>query len=53
MKSKGVRIQGVFLMFLITILITILITGCTAPKKVSEASGDAKKQLKLTQAGIQ
>lgn len=47
MKSKGVRIQGVFLMF----LITILITGCTAPKKVSEASGDAKKTVEIDTSG--
>ncbi|KUP36328.1 ABC transporter substrate-binding protein [Bacillus halotolerans] len=47
MKSKGVRIQAVFLMF----LITILITGCTAPKKVSEASGDAKKTVEIDTSG--
>ncbi len=49
MKNKGVGIQAVFLLC----LIMVLITGCAAPKKVSEASGSAKKQLISTQAGIQ
>ncbi|WP_413286650.1 urea ABC transporter substrate-binding protein [Bacillus mojavensis] len=47
MKSKGVRIQAFFLM----VLITILITGCAAPKKVSEASVDAKKTVDIDTSG--
>ncbi|MEC1687873.1 urea ABC transporter substrate-binding protein [Bacillus mojavensis] len=47
MKSKGVRIQAFFLM----VLITILITGCTAPKKVSEASVEAKKTVDIDTSG--
>ncbi|CAN2248615.1 hypothetical protein [Bacillus vallismortis] len=47
MKNKGVGIQSVFLLF----LLMILITGCAAPKKVSEASGDAKKTVDIDTSG--
>ncbi|MCY9056892.1 urea ABC transporter substrate-binding protein [Bacillus inaquosorum] len=47
MKSKEVGIQAVFLVF----LIMVLMTGCTAPKKVSEASGAAKKTVEIDTSG--
>ncbi|WP_039075220.1 MULTISPECIES: urea ABC transporter substrate-binding protein [Bacillus] len=47
MKNKGVGIQSVFLLF----LLMILITGCVAPKKVSEASGDAKNTVDIDTSG--
>lgn len=47
MKNKGVRIQAVFLL----VLIMVLMTGCTAPKKVSEASGGAKQTVDVDTSG--
>lgn len=47
MKNKGVGIQSVFLLS----LLMILITGCAAPKKVSEASGDTKKTVDIDTSG--
>ncbi|MFP7231237.1 urea ABC transporter substrate-binding protein [Bacillus subtilis] len=47
MKNKGVRIQAVLLLF----LIMVLMTGCTAPKKVSEASGGAKQTVDVDTSG--
>ncbi|KXJ38565.1 ABC transporter substrate-binding protein [Bacillus spizizenii] len=47
MKNKGVGIQAVFLLF----LIMVLMTGCAAPKKVSEASGSAKRTVDIDTSG--
>lgn len=47
MKNKGIGIQAVFLLF----LIMVLMTGCAAPKKVTEASGSAKKTVDIDTSG--
>ncbi|MGN2618088.1 urea ABC transporter substrate-binding protein [Bacillus stercoris] len=47
MKNKGVGIQAVFLLC----LIMVLMAGCAAPKKVSEASGSAKKTVDIDTSG--
>ncbi|MCY9375316.1 urea ABC transporter substrate-binding protein [Bacillus sp. T17B1] len=47
MKNKGVGIQAVFLLF----LIMVLMAGCAAPKKVSNASGSAKKTVDIDTSG--
>ncbi|AFI30274.1 urea ABC transporter substrate-binding protein [Bacillus sp. JS] len=47
MKNKRVGIQAVFLLC----LIMVLMAGCAAPKKVSEASGSAKKTVDIDTSG--